>query len=163
LCYSIKFFPFFRLLCSVKSFLLRLLHHQYSTLTIFKMYSLLLALPLLTRAFPTSNPSFLPRQDKPYQIRGVQDPIYHFYLQALPSDPSVPVMGPEAAGEYFTISNTIQSTNTSMYLNIGASETSYLPLSFGEVATTTAWGLEGDTIMTLPGGEFGRRKFSPLL
>lgn len=68
-------------------------------------------------------------------------------------------MGPEAASEYFVIGDTIQSTNTSMYLNIGESTTSYLPLSFGATANTTAWGLEGDTIITTTGSTYGRRKF----
>lgn len=101
------------------------------------------------------------RQTKPYQIRGVQDPIFHLYLQSLPGNgsPSTPVMGPEATSEYFTIGETIQSTNTSLYLNIGEASTSYLPLSFDATATTTAWGLEGDTIITTNGSPYGRRKF----
>ncbi|OBT98597.2 hypothetical protein VE01_03597 [Pseudogymnoascus verrucosus] len=96
------------------------------------------------------------RQTKPYQIRGVQDPIYHLYLQSLPGD-GTPVMGPEATSEYFTIGNTIQSTNTSLYLNIGEASTSYLPLTFDATATTTAWGLEGDTIITTNGSPYGRQ------
>ncbi|KFY03323.1 hypothetical protein O988_01554 [Pseudogymnoascus sp. VKM F-3808] len=95
------------------------------------------------------------RQTKPYQIRGVQDPIFHLYLQSLPGDGS-PVMGPEATSEYFTIGDTIQSSNTSLYLNIGEASTSYLPLSFDATATTTAWGLEGDTIITTNGSPYGR-------
>lgn len=102
------------------------------------------------------------RQTKPYQIRGVQDPIYHLYLQSLPGD-GTPVMGPEAMSEYFTIGNTIQSTNTSLYLNIGEASTSYLPLTFDATATTTAWGLEGDTIITTNGSPYGRRKCYPHL
>ncbi|KFX93677.1 hypothetical protein V490_04746 [Pseudogymnoascus sp. VKM F-3557] len=97
------------------------------------------------------------RQTKPYQIRGVQDPIFHLYLQSLPGDGS-PVMGPEATSEYFTIGDTIQSSNTSLYLNIGEASTSYLPLSFDATATTTAWGLEGDTIITTNGSPYGRRR-----
>ncbi|KFY31584.1 hypothetical protein V493_00972 [Pseudogymnoascus sp. VKM F-4281 (FW-2241)] len=98
------------------------------------------------------------RQTKPYQIRGVKDPIFHLYLQTLPGDgnASTPVMGPKATSEYFTIGETIQSTNTSLYLNIGEASTSYLPLSFDATATTTAWGLEGDTIMTTNGSPYGR-------
>ncbi|KAG4428120.1 hypothetical protein IFR05_016399, partial [Cadophora sp. M221] len=67
-------------------------------------------------------------------------------------------MGPEATSEYFTISTTIQSTNTSLYLNIGdkVSGKSFLPLSFGKVANTTAWGLEGDTVITTTGSGYGR-------
>ncbi|KFY44476.1 hypothetical protein V495_03427 [Pseudogymnoascus sp. VKM F-4514 (FW-929)] len=95
------------------------------------------------------------RQTKPYQIRGVQDPIFHLYLQSLPGDGS-PVMGPEATSEYFIIGDTIQSSNTSLYLNIGEASTSYLPLSFDATATTTAWGLEGDTIITTNGSPYGR-------
>lgn len=98
------------------------------------------------------------RQTKPYQIRGVQDPIYHLYLQSLPGNASTPVMGPEATSEYFTIGETIQSTNTSLFLNIGEASTSYLPLSLDTTVTTTAWGLEGDTIITTTGSSYGRRK-----
>jgi hypothetical protein len=112
-------------------------------------------LAAFAKAFPTTDLS--PRQTKPYQIRGVQDPIYHLYLQALPSSSSVPVMGPEASGEYFVIGSTIQSTNSSMYLNIGTSSTSYLPLYFNSTASTTAWGLEGDTIITETGSTYGRQ------
>jgi hypothetical protein len=46
-----------------------------------------------------------------------------------------------------------------MYLNIGTSTTSYLPLSFNSTASTTAWGLEGDTIITESTSSYGRRKF----
>lgn len=97
---------------------------------------------------------------KPYQIRGVEDPIYHLYLQALPSSPSTAVMGPEASSEYFNISDTIQSTNTSMFLNIGVggSGVSYLPLSFDAASGASPWGLEGDTIITTEGSSYGRRK-----
>ncbi|KFY08955.1 hypothetical protein V492_05766 [Pseudogymnoascus sp. VKM F-4246] len=97
------------------------------------------------------------RQAKSYQIRGVQDPIYHLYLQSLPGNGSSPVMGPEATSEYFTIGETIQSTNTSLYLNIVEASTSYLPLSFDATATTTAWELEGDTIITSNGSPYGRQ------
>jgi hypothetical protein len=106
--------------------------------------------------------SITERQTKPYQIRGVQDPIYHLYLQSLPGD-GTPVMGPEATSEYFTIGETIQSTNTSLYLNIGEASTSYLPLTFDATATTTAWGLEGDTIITTNGSPYGRRECSSRL
>ena len=116
---------------------------------------LFLSLAALAAAFPTTD--LTPRQTKPYQIRGVEDPIFHLYLQGLPSATSVPVMGPEALGEYFVIGSTIQSTNTSMYLNIGTSSTSYLPLYFNSTASTTAWGLEGDTIITETGSMYGRQ------
>ncbi|TVY64156.1 hypothetical protein LSUE1_G009091 [Lachnellula suecica] len=94
---------------------------------------------------------------KPYQLRGVQDPIFHLYLQALPSNKSSPVMGPEASSEYFNIASTIQSTNSSMYLNIGTSTASYKPLSFGAASTGSPWALEGDTIITSTGSTFGRQ------
>jgi hypothetical protein len=44
---------------------------------------------------------------KPYQLRGVQSPIFHLYLQSLPTAKSTPVMGPEATSEYFTIGSSI--------------------------------------------------------
>jgi hypothetical protein len=119
----------------------------------------LLLLPLISLSFALPTTEFLPRQTKPYQIRGVEDPIYYLYLQALPSSKSTPVMGPVATSEYFVIGDTIQSTNTLMYLNIGTSTTSYLPLSFNSTASTTAWRLEGDTIITESTSSYGRRKF----
>jgi len=67
-------------------------------------------------------------------------------------------MGPEAAGELFTIGSTIKSQTTNLYLNIGTGSSSYLPLSLDATATTTAWGLEGDTIITANGSKYGRRK-----
>ena len=94
----------------------------------------------------------------PLLVRGVQAPIYHLYLQSLPSNKSVPVMGPEAAGEFFTIGSTIKSQTTNLYLNIGTGSASYLPLSLDATATTTAWALEGDTIITANGSKYGRRK-----
>ena len=42
-----------------------------------------------------------------------------------------------------------------MYLNIGTSTTSYLPLHFNSTASATAWGLEGDTIITESGSVYG--------
>jgi hypothetical protein len=121
---------------------------------------LLLTLTTLTTAIP----SLTPRQSsKPYQIRGVTDPIFHLYLQSHPSTPSVPVMGPEATGEFFIIGSTIQSANSSLFLNIGTNSASYLPLSLDAAASTTAWGLEGDTIITEGASAYGRRAFrSPL-
>lgn len=122
----------------------------------FSLQILVLSLAGLASAFPTTEVA--PRQTKSYQIRGVQDPIFHLYLQGLPSNKSIPVMGPEATSEYFVIGSTIQSTNSSLYLNLGNSSTSYLPLSFDTTSTTTAWGLEGDTIITADGSKYGRRK-----
>lgn len=74
-------------------------------------------------------------------------------------------MGPESSSEYFIIGSTIQSTNTSLYLNIGEKigGKSYLQLSFGATANTTAWGLEGDTVITTTGSGYGRREFYPSL
>ncbi|TAQ83829.1 hypothetical protein B7494_g7847 [Chlorociboria aeruginascens] len=131
---------------------------------------LLLTLVSLTISLPTD---LTHRQTKPYQIRGVSDPIYHLYLQSLPGNrqsppliiphsilttpESTPVLGPESTSEYYTISDTIQSTNTSLYLNIGNSTTSYLPLTLDTTASTTAWGLEGDTIITTTGSSYGRQ------
>jgi hypothetical protein len=69
------------------------------------------------------------------------------------------VLGPEATSEYFNIDGTIQSTNTSMYMNIGSDTTSYKTLTFGETGSTTGWGLEGDTIITTQSSSYGRREF----
>ncbi|KAK6071757.1 hypothetical protein SCUP234_04660 [Seiridium cupressi] len=93
---------------------------------------------------------------KSYQIRAVQDPIFHYYLQAYPSDPSIAVMGPDTSSEYFDIDGTIQSANTTRYLNIGSETTSYKTLTFGNSSTTDAWALEGDTIITSTGSTWGR-------
>lgn len=95
---------------------------------------------------------------KPEQIRAVTSPIFHYYLQTYPKDKSIPVMGPEKSSEFFNIGTSIQSTNTSMYLEIGADTTSYKTLTFANASSTKAWGLEGDTIITTTGSSFGRRK-----
>ncbi|KAI1097477.1 hypothetical protein F4804DRAFT_327488 [Jackrogersella minutella] len=97
---------------------------------------------------------------KPEQIRAVQSPIFHYYLQAYPQDPTIPVMGPEASSEYFDIASTIRSANTSQYLNIigGDEATSYKTLTFaGAGDATDAWALEGDTIITATASAFGRQ------
>ncbi|KAF3071150.1 hypothetical protein GL218_00542 [Daldinia childiae] len=94
---------------------------------------------------------------KPEQIRAVQSPIFHYYLQAYPEDPEIPVMGPEASSEYFNIGGWIQSMNTSLFLNIGNDQTSYKTLTFAEATVTDAWGLEGDTIITSQGSNYGRQ------
>ncbi|KAI4870588.1 hypothetical protein F4820DRAFT_218291 [Hypoxylon rubiginosum] len=94
---------------------------------------------------------------KPEQIRAVQSPIFHYYLQAYPQDPTIPVMGPEASSEYFNIAGTIQSANTSAFLNIGGESTSYKTLTFADAGATDAWALEGDTIITSTGSSFGRQ------
>ncbi|KAF2873139.1 hypothetical protein BDV95DRAFT_605705 [Massariosphaeria phaeospora] len=91
------------------------------------------------------------------KIRGVRDPIYHLYLQANSKNASIPVLGPESSAEEFTIGGTIQSKKTSKYLNIANVTTSYKPLVFGASGETTAWGLEGDTIITVQGSALGRQ------
>lgn len=70
-------------------------------------------------------------------------------------------MGPESTSEYFAIGSTIQSVNSSLYLNIGekVGGKSFLPLSFAKTANTTAWGLEGDTVITTTGSAYGRRMY----
>ncbi|KAI0809566.1 hypothetical protein GGR55DRAFT_156181 [Xylaria sp. FL0064] len=102
---------------------------------------------------------------KPEQIRGVSSPIFHYYLQAYPQDPTIPVMGPEASSEYYNIGNgAIQSANSSAYLTVGADSTSYKTLTLTSAsntsgATTTApgWALEGDTIITATTSSWGRQ------
>lgn len=72
---------------------------------------------------------------------------------------SIPVLGPETAADEFTIGGTIQSKKTSQYLNIATASTSYKPLVWGATGETTAWGLEGDTIITVQSSSYGRRKY----
>lgn len=71
---------------------------------------------------------------------------------------SIAVMGPEATSEYFNISGSIQSTNSSLFLNIGSDSTSYKTLTLGTTATMSAWALEGDTIITAQTSSYGRRE-----
>jgi hypothetical protein len=66
-------------------------------------------------------------------------------------------MGPESTADKFTIGGTIQSTKTQQYLNVANVSTSYKPLVWSKTATTTAWGLEGDTIITVQGSSYGRQ------
>ncbi|KAF2017397.1 hypothetical protein BU24DRAFT_478485 [Aaosphaeria arxii CBS 175.79] len=96
------------------------------------------------------------------KIRGVRSPIYHLYLQADPKNASHPVLGPESAADEFTIGGTIQSKKTSQYLNLQTVSTSYKPVVWAATGETTAWGLEGDTIITVQGSSYGRRKFNLL-
>lgn len=70
------------------------------------------------------------------------------------------VLGPAATSEYFNIAGSIQSTNSSLYINIGGDSTSYKTLTFDKTATTTGWGLEGDTIITTQTSSYGRRECS---
>ncbi|KAF6760345.1 hypothetical protein DFP72DRAFT_988554 [Ephemerocybe angulata] len=77
------------------------------------------------------------------QIRTVTSPVYHFYLQ---DRGGVPVLGPESSSAHFTISGSISlnySNGTKSYLNVDSAGA----LSLGSTATTTGWGLEGDTII----------------
>lgn len=92
------------------------------------------------------------------KIRGVRDPVYHLYLQAHPENASVPVLGPESGADEFSIGETIQSRETSRYLNIQTASTSYKPLAWEATGTTTAWGFEGDTIVNEQGSSYGRRE-----
>ncbi|KAI0316505.1 hypothetical protein OF83DRAFT_1164319 [Amylostereum chailletii] len=83
------------------------------------------------------------------QIRSDQDPVFHLYLQ---NNNGTPVLGPEDTGGYFTISGSLSLNGvdgSTLYLNVdeSASET-YKPLTLDATATTTDWGLEGDTIIT---------------
>jgi len=83
------------------------------------------------------------------QIRSDQDPAFHLYLQNLDGQP---VLGPEASSGYFAISGEISLTNpdgTTSYLNVDESASgTNKPLTLDATATTTDWGLEGDTIIT---------------
>ncbi|OAL50048.1 hypothetical protein IQ07DRAFT_587728 [Pyrenochaeta sp. DS3sAY3a] len=91
------------------------------------------------------------------KIRGVREPIYHLYLQANSKNASIPVLGPENAADEFTIGGTIQSKKTGKYLNIQTTTTSYKPLAWEAEGVTTAWGLEGDTIITVQTSSYGRQ------
>ena len=81
----------------------------------------------------------------------------------LTSPASIPVLGPESAADEFTIGGTIQSKKTGQFLNIQTVSTSYKPLVWGATGDTTAWGLEGDTIITVQGSSYGRRECDLLL
>ncbi|KAJ3514148.1 hypothetical protein NMY22_g14837 [Coprinellus aureogranulatus] len=104
--------------------------------------------PTTTSSTPTApNP---PTQTQPgaaptgSQIRTVTNPVYHFYLQ---DKGGVPMLGPESSSGRFTIGGTItlnRANGTQSYLNV---DTSSGALSLGSTATTTGWGLEGDTII----------------
>ncbi|KAI0785609.1 hypothetical protein C8Q75DRAFT_322050 [Abortiporus biennis] len=84
------------------------------------------------------------------QIRADQDPVYHFYLQ---ENAGQLMLGPESSSGYFTISGgtiTLNNSNgTNLFINVQESaSTSFKPLTLDTTATTTDWGLEGDTIIT---------------
>ncbi|KAF8585978.1 carbohydrate-binding module family 1 protein [Ramaria rubella] len=81
------------------------------------------------------------------QIRTDQDPAYHLYLQDIGG---TPVLGPEASSGYFTIGSTISLNvnGTTLFLNVDeGATTDYKPLTLDATATTTTWGLSGDTII----------------
>ncbi|KAK7687074.1 hypothetical protein QCA50_009574 [Cerrena zonata] len=116
------------------------------------------ALP--TTAAPTSQPSSPTTPLPPTttstgatptgsQIRAVENPVYHFYLQ---NKGGKPMLGPEASSGYFTIGTTITLNNadgSKSFLNVNTSSSaSYKPLTLDNTATTTDWQLEGDTIIT---------------
>ncbi|KZW00840.1 hypothetical protein EXIGLDRAFT_123379 [Exidia glandulosa HHB12029] len=90
------------------------------------------------------------------QIRAVQDPIFHLYLQ---NQNDTAVLGPEASSGYFTIGGTIALNGGAapLYLNIGSETTSYRSLTFGSTASFSGWGLEGDTIITTQSSKYGRQ------
>ncbi|TRM70079.1 hypothetical protein BD626DRAFT_591077, partial [Schizophyllum amplum] len=102
------------------------------------------------------------------QIRAVQDPVFHFYLQnngmspVPPSSPlprplkltlvpgGTPMLGPENTSGYFTLGSSITLNDDAgaVYLNVNNSvSTSYQPLTLDAAPTTEDWGLEGDTII----------------
>lgn len=59
-----------------------------------------------------------------------------------------PVLGPEESSGWFAISNTIQDTNSTLFLNVDQSvSTSYQPLTLDPTAKTTTWTMSGDTIV----------------
>ncbi|KAG8973853.1 hypothetical protein FRC05_008073 [Tulasnella sp. 425] len=79
------------------------------------------------------------------EIRTVQDPVYHLYLQ---NDGGTAVIGPESSSGKFTINGSIKLNGPNLYLNIASGTTSYRALTFDSTATFTGWALEGDTIIT---------------
>ena len=85
----------------------------------------LLLLPLLALASALLTTTVQEAASKPYQLCGVQSPIFHLYPQSLPSAKGILVIGPEASSEYF---------------NIGPSSgKSYLPLILDKTSNTIAW------------------------
>ncbi|KAG8973854.1 hypothetical protein FRC05_008074 [Tulasnella sp. 425] len=88
------------------------------------------------------------------EIRTVQDPVYHLYLQ---NDGGTAVIGPESSGGLFTINGSIKLNGPNLYLNIANSTTSYHALTFDSTATFTGWALEGDTIITAQSSQYGRQ------
>ena len=111
-----------------------------------------------SRSDPTRAPSSTITSRHIPRIVGHQAPRRCRPTRAKQCEASMVVLGPAATSEYFNIAGSIQSTNTSLYLNIGSDSTSYKSLTFGAAAGTTGWGLEGDTIITTQTSSYGRRK-----
>ncbi|KAG8984087.1 hypothetical protein FRB90_005585 [Tulasnella sp. 427] len=88
------------------------------------------------------------------EIRTVQDPVYHLYLQ---NDSGTAVIGPESSAGYFTINGSIKLNGPNVYLNIANGTTSYRALTFDSAPTFTGWALEGDTIITSQSSSYGRQ------
>lgn len=79
-------------------------------------------------------------------------------LRKITTDGTSAVVAAEATAGEFTISGSVQETNSSKYLNIQEADTSYKPLAFGANENFTGWDLEGDTLITAEASEYGRRK-----
>ncbi|KAF8602400.1 hypothetical protein BDV93DRAFT_427699, partial [Ceratobasidium sp. AG-I] len=90
------------------------------------------------------------------QIRAVQSPVFHLYLQ---NSSGIPVLASESTSGRFVISGSIAlvSGSSKLYLNVNTATTSYKPLTFDATASTTGWGLEGDTIITTNSSPYGRQ------
>lgn len=122
------------------------------------------------------------------KLRGVTDPIFHLYLQVGEGtfsssclgrndyfascikslileniDGTSAVVAAEATAGEFTISESVQETTSSKYLNIQEADTSFKPLAFGAKENFSGWGLEGDTLITTEASEYGRRRFLDIL
>ncbi|KAH8117463.1 hypothetical protein DFH11DRAFT_1013317 [Phellopilus nigrolimitatus] len=96
-------------------------------------------------AIPTSTSSAAAAAGS--QIRTDQDPVYHLYIQSTPLD-GAPVLGPESSCGWFDIGSTVQDTNSTLFLNVNmTATTSWKPLTLDATATTSTWGLSGDTIV----------------
>lgn len=69
------------------------------------------------------------------------------------------MLAAESTAGSFVISGSISlvSSSPTLYLNVLSATTSYKPLAFNTTATTTKWGLEGDTIITTNSSPWGRQ------
>ncbi|KAJ3044684.1 hypothetical protein HDV00_001088 [Rhizophlyctis rosea] len=89
------------------------------------------------------------------QIRAVQDPVFHLYLQ---NSGGKAVLGSESTGGRYIIANgKIQTVGSGLYLNYENTTNGYKALTFDATSTSTGWGLEGDTIITTNGSPLGRQ------